>query len=154
MGTFLLEPRKGNYSVYCIHLLVSHSCLCLCPRFSSNQIFLIFHFSSQIGDWMATSFRWVYSRLMCRWCRARRRDSELPPSIDRRTKGISFDEIGKERYMPTDLVMVPIMVNLMLIFSFIFVGSVLFSTWEGWTATEAAYFCFVTLTTIGFVLCS
>ena len=71
--------------------------------------------------------------------------------MDRRTKGIMFDEIGKERYMPTDLVMVPIMVNLMLIFTFIFIGSVLFSMWEGWTATEAAYFCFVTLTTIGLV---
>jgi len=121
-----------------------------CILYSLIGIPLLLVFMSQIGDWMATSFRWVYSRLMCRWCRARRRDAELPPNVDRRTKGISFDEIGKERYMPTDLVMVPIMVNLMLIFAFIFIGSVLFSTWEGWSATEAAYFCFVTLTTIGF----
>jgi len=121
-----------------------------CILYSLIGIPLLLVFMSQIGDWMATSFRWLYSRMMCRWCRARRRDSELPPNIDRRTKGISFDEIGKERYMPTDLVMVPIMVNLMLIFSFIFIGSILFASWEGWTATEAAYFCFVTLTTIGF----
>ena len=52
--------------------------------------------------------------------------------------------------MPTDLVMVPIMVNLMLIFGFIFMGAILFASWEGWSPTTAAYFCFVTLTTIGF----
>ena len=67
-----------------------------------------------------------------------------------RSRGIGFDEIGKERYMPTDLVMVPIMVNLMLIFGFIFIGAILFASWEGWSPTTAAYFCFVTLTTIGF----
>ena len=38
----------------------------------------------------------------------------------------------------------------MLIFTFIFVGALLFASWEDWSATEAAYFCFVTLTTIGF----
>lgn len=98
---------------------------------------------------MAVTFRWLYSRILCRWCRARRRDSELPPGIDRRTKGLAFDEVGKERYMPTDLVMVPIMVNLILIFSFIFTGALLFANWEGWSAVEASYFCFITLTTIG-----
>ena len=104
----------------------------------------------QIGDWMAVTFRWLYSRILCRWCRARRRDSELPPGVDRKSKGLAFDEVGKERYMPTDLVMVPIMVNLILIFSFIFTGALLFANWEGWSAIEASYFCFITLTTIGF----
>ena len=33
--------------------------------------------------------------------------------------------------MPTDLVMVPIMVNLMLIFLFIFLGAAMFSLFEG-----------------------
>ena len=99
---------------------------------------------------MAVTFRWLYSRILCRWCRARRRDSELPPGVDRKSKGLAFDEVGKERYMPTDLVMVPIMVNLILIFSFIFTGALLFANWEGWSAVEASYFCFITLTTIGF----
>jgi len=121
-----------------------------CILYSLIGIPLLLVFMSQIGDWMAISFRWLYSRILCRWCRARRRDSELPPSVDRRSRGIGFDEIGKERYMPTDLVMVPIMVNLMLIFGFIFMGAILFASWEGWSPTTAAYFCFVTLTTIGF----
>merc|ERR1712106_20906 len=46
--------------------------------------------------------------------------------------------------------MVPITVTLILLFSFIFIGSLLFANWEGWTYTESLYFCFVTLTTIGF----
>jgi len=121
-----------------------------CIVYSIIGIPLLLVFMSQIGDWMAKSFRWLYSRMLCRWCRARRRDSELPPSVDRRTRGIGFDEVGKERYMPTDLVMVPIMVNLMLIFGFIFMGAILFASWEGWSPTTSAYFCFVTLTTIGF----
>ena len=109
-------------------------------------------FSCKIGDWMAVTFRWLYSRILCRWCRARRRDAELPPGVDRRSKGLAFDEIGKERYMPTDLVMVPITVNLILIFSFIFVGALAFASWEDWDPIASAYFCFITLTTIGYII--
>jgi hypothetical protein len=68
---------------------------------------------------------------MFRWCRARRRDSELPGEVDRKVQGIGRDEIGKERYMPTDLVAVPIMVNLLLLFMFIAIGSVAFHLTEG-----------------------
>ena len=121
-----------------------------CIMYSLIGIPLLLVFMTQIGDWMAVTFRWLYSRILCRWCRARRRDSELPPGVDRKSKGLAFDEVGKERYMPTDLVMVPIMVNLILIFSFIFTGALLFANWEGWSAVEASYFCFITLTTIGF----
>ena len=52
--------------------------------------------------------------------------------------------------MPTDKVNVPIMVNLMLIFTFLFCGAIAFSSWEGWDLGSALYFCFITLTTIGF----
>jgi len=121
-----------------------------CIGYSLFGIPLLVIFMTQIGDWMATSFRWLYSRALCRWCRARRRDSELPPGEDRKEKGIAKDEVGKERYMPTDLVMVPIMVNLMLIFIFIFAGAFVFAAFEDWEMSSSAYFCFVTLTTIGF----
>merc|ERR1712227_722747 len=99
---------------------------------------------------MAVTFRWLYSRILCRWCMARRRGAELPPGIDRKSKGLAYDEIGKERYMPTDLVMVPITVNLILIFTFIFMGALAFAAWEDWDPIASAYFCFITLTTIGF----
>ena len=54
--------------------------------------------------------------------------------------------------MPTDLVMVPITVNLILIFSFIFIGALAFAAWEEWTPIASAYFCFITLTTIGYII--
>lgn len=34
--------------------------------------------------------------------------------------------------------------------SYIFLGAFMFSTWEEWSMIEGAYFCFTTLTTIGF----
>jgi len=121
-----------------------------CIFYSLIGIPLLLVFMTQIGDWMAVTFRWLYSRILCRWCRARRRDSELPPGVDRKSKGLAFDEVGKERYMPTDLVMVPITVNLILIFGFIFIGALAFAAWEDWDPIASAYFCFITLTTIGF----
>ncbi len=60
------------------------------------------------------------------------------------------DEVGKETYMPTDMVLVPIMVNLIMIFLFLFGGAVIFSDWEEWALGPSLYFCFITLTTIGF----
>ena len=112
---------------------------------------LILAFSVEIGDLMADGFRYLYSRVCCRWCRVRRRDNELAPDTERiKDVRIIRDEIGKEVYMPTDKVNVPIMVNLMLIFTFLFLGAVAFSSWEGWNLGAGLYFCFITLTTIGF----
>ena len=80
-----------------------------------------------------------------------RRDNELLDGIDRvRDVRVISDEIGKEMYMPTDKVNVPVMVNLMLIFTYLFVGALCYSSWESWDLGTALYFCFITLTTIGF----
>jgi len=132
-----ISPGTTNGKIFCI-------------LYSLIGIPLLLVFMTQIGDWMAVTFRWLYSRILCRWCRARRRDAELPPGIDRKSKGLAYDEVGKERYMPTDLVMVPITVNLILIFTFIFMGALAFAAWEDWDPIASAYFCFITLTTIGF----
>jgi len=122
-----------------------------CILYALIGIPLLLVFTAQIGDLMAESFRWMYSRICCRWCRVRRRDNELPPTVARSKEiRIKTDDIGKEMYMPTDKVNVPIMVNLMLIFSFLFVGAICFSSWENWDLGSALYFCFITLTTIGF----
>ncbi|XP_023330975.1 TWiK family of potassium channels protein 7 [Eurytemora carolleeae] len=103
-----------------------------CIAYALVGIPLMLVFMGKIGDWLAVTFRWLYSRIFCRCCRARRRDSELPPDVDRKGHGINNDEVGKERYMPTDLVMVPIMINLMVIFIFIFLGALMFSFTSGW----------------------
>lgn len=45
---------------------------------------------------------------------------------------------------------VPISLVFCLIFGYITLGGFMFSFWEGWRFMEGAYFCFITLTTIGF----
>ena len=46
------------------------------------------------------------SRICCRWCRVRRRESEHLMTLksgDRYPK-VRSDQVGKESYMPTDMV--------------------------------------------------
>lgn len=45
---------------------------------------------------------------------------------------------------------VPIWLCVFLVISYIIGGAFLFSGWEGWGYADSAYFCFITLTTIGF----
>ena len=60
------------------------------------------------------------------------------------------DIVGKEEYMPTDQIGIPIIVCIMIILAFLSFGSVLYHFWEGWDFISAAYFCFITMSTIGF----
>lgn len=48
------------------------------------------------------------------------------------------------------MVTVPVTSCLTVLCAYIVVGTVLFSNWEGWTYLDGAYFCFVSLMTIGF----
>ncbi|XP_068250020.1 potassium channel subfamily K member 18 isoform X2 [Palaemon carinicauda] len=45
---------------------------------------------------------------------------------------------------------VPIWLGVMLVVAYILGGAALFSGWEGWGFLDSIYFCFITLTTIGF----
>jgi len=54
---------------------------------------------------------------------------------------------GEEREQK---IRVPIYVCLIIITGYILAGSVLFTYWEGWDIMTGSYFCFVTLSTIGF----
>lgn len=45
---------------------------------------------------------------------------------------------------------VPITLILVILISYISIGTVIFSLWENWSMVDGAYFCFVTLSTIGF----
>ncbi|XP_018561542.1 uncharacterized protein LOC108903740 isoform X2 [Anoplophora glabripennis] len=45
---------------------------------------------------------------------------------------------------------VPIWLCVLLVVSYILAGAYLFKYWENWNYLDAAYFCFITLTTIGF----
>ena len=44
----------------------------------------------------------------------------------------------------------PLTVTLLVVFGYIMMGAAMFGVWENWGAMEAAYFCFVTISTIGF----
>ncbi|KAL7063277.1 hypothetical protein AAHC03_01739 [Spirometra sp. Aus1] len=47
-------------------------------------------------------------------------------------------------------VRVPILITLFIFFVYLFTGAVIFSHWENWSFTDATYFVFVTISTIGF----
>ncbi|XP_044260312.1 uncharacterized protein LOC123008529 [Tribolium madens] len=56
-----------------------------------------------------------------------------------------YYEIVRTRIRP-----VPIWLCVFLVVSYIVAGAFLFKSWENWELLDAAYFCFITLTTIGF----
>ncbi|CAG5123724.1 unnamed protein product [Candidula unifasciata] len=97
---------------------------------------------STIGDTWAKCFRFLYkyvSLTLGRMCTCRGPKVELP----RKT-------IFKEA-LNTKGVTVPLWVSLLIIGGYIGGGAVLFSTWQqDWDYLVAAYFCFITLSTIGF----
>lgn len=45
---------------------------------------------------------------------------------------------------------VPIIVVLFILIFYVCLGTVIFALWENWSLIDGAYFCFVTLTTIGY----
>ncbi|XP_029649632.1 TWiK family of potassium channels protein 18-like [Octopus sinensis] len=47
-------------------------------------------------------------------------------------------------------VTIPLTVTMLVIFVYIMFGALLFKLWEGWDLLQATYFCFITLSTIGF----
>merc|ERR1719189_3135695 len=53
-----------------------------------------------------------------------------------------MDDVGKRP--------VPIILSTLLVVVYIIGGAFLFREWEGWSLLDSSYFCFITLTTIGF----
>ena len=61
----------------------------------------------------------------------------------------SEDEDERE-WESINKVSVPVTVSMMIIALYIFGGAVLFKYWEEWDLLQSSYFCFITLSTIGF----
>ncbi|XP_030755241.1 uncharacterized protein LOC115881747 isoform X2 [Sitophilus oryzae] len=68
-----------------------------------------------------------------------------PDSDEYEDYGSYYEPVGREKSKP-----VPIWLCVLLVISYILAGAYLFKSWEGWDYLDAAYFCFITLTTIGF----
>jgi len=61
-----------------------------------------------------------------------------------------LDTGESEDDVDTQKVTVPVTICLVIIGGYIFAGSVLFTLWEDWDYLTGSYFCFITLSTIGF----
>ncbi|XP_035219841.1 potassium channel subfamily K member 18-like [Stegodyphus dumicola] len=76
----------------------------------------------------------------------------LPSSFLSINDDLSFEgtsSISSEKE-DEDEASVPIMLCISIVVGYICGGAILFSYWEGWEYSDSCYFCFITLTTIGF----
>ncbi|EAT38577.1 AAEL009548-PA [Aedes aegypti] len=60
------------------------------------------------------------------------------------------DEIEEEITAETNTVTVPITICIMIMIGYIFFGARLFADWENWDILDGSYFCFISLSSIGF----
>lgn len=102
---------------------------------------------TNIGNLMADGFRILYGKVCCGLCcllfkprRRRIHDPELG--------GVQAIERKVEK--SNEVIKVPTSLCILLIASYIFAGALLFSLWEDWDYLTGSYFCFITLSTIGF----
>ncbi|XP_048505236.1 TWiK family of potassium channels protein 18 isoform X2 [Athalia rosae] len=133
---------------------------------------------SNIGDILARSFKWTYARCcLCR-CRRKPRRSEPPPprtnvvpvvardqwqmvkihggvletsSVDQESSGDDGEsEDDSESSYDPQHVTVPLTLCLAIMVGYVCAGALLFAVWEDWDFLEGSYFCFISLSTIGF----
>lgn len=134
---------------------------------------------ANIGSTMADAFRFMYCNVCCSYCNLVKKRRNLralqsvelshnssptfPPSStsttnilpntppnnpegQSSTNVVEFVDNFNMDYRKTTI---PISVTLSLLSSYLILGAVLFSEWENWKFLDGAYFCFVTLATIG-----
>ncbi|KAF4518696.1 hypothetical protein B566_EDAN013715 [Ephemera danica] len=121
---------------------------------------------SNIGDILAKSFKWTYAKCcLCRGCGGEEEDHRsITPE---NTVGIQVPELwpdeddavpphgsvtsdGGESVPQEETVTVPVTLCLTIMVSYVCGGAVLFSEWENWGFLDGSYFCFISLSTIGF----
>ncbi|KAK3597210.1 hypothetical protein CHS0354_003715 [Potamilus streckersoni] len=106
---------------------------------------------TNIGDVMAHGFRWLYGRVCCGLCcilfRPARRKLPDPE------RAISMEEermVMREDEKIEEVIHVPTSLCILLMTGYILLGTLMFSKWESWDFITGTYFCFITLSTIGF----
>lgn len=134
---------------------------------------------ANMGSTMADAFRFIYRNVCCSYCNLvkKRRNLRAFQSVDLSrstatpaaaaqgaTSNHHTEDAATETSAPNSpnvvefvdnfdidyrKTTIPISVTLSLLSSYLILGAVLFSEWENWKFLDGAYFCFVTLATIG-----
>jgi hypothetical protein len=76
-----------------------------------------------------------------------REDPDFDDSVD---YFVDYDYYYYGNTQPSRSKPVPIWLCVFLVVTYILCGALLFTKWEKWAFLDSAYFCFITLTTIGF----
>ncbi|XP_063695667.1 potassium channel subfamily K member 17 [Culicoides brevitarsis] len=148
------------------------------PRTELGKISTIFYaiigmplfllYLSLIGDILAKSFKWTYAKFcLCRICpgvarkraireRSKKNSTEEPENnysisdIDFNENDLYNNEIENEITGDTHTVTVPLTVCIAIMIGYIIFGASLFARWENWNLLDGSYFCFISLSSIGF----
>jgi len=112
---------------------------------------------STIGRGMASLFRALYGGTFCVECRHQFLASvKIRRQANSSTDGnIELDKLDQDQESIVEQhshheTEVPIFICLLVAVWYIVFGAIMFKVWEEWSYFEGAYFCFITLSTIGF----
>jgi potassium channel subfamily K protein len=149
----------------------------VCIAYAILGIPLMLLFLANVGTVLADLFRWTYFNFCCCGCFRRKKDKVEALTHEDGDKGHvtpegwkkSFETGGKGRDIPPESpvsdstvdddyddeedfrdVSVPLTITMMIIAAYILLGALMFGIWENWTVLKSCYFCFVTVSTIGF----
>ncbi|CAG0894769.1 unnamed protein product [Darwinula stevensoni] len=104
---------------------------------------------SNVGGTLADALVFAYGKLECR-------RSVSPAPVDELRLTVVEAEANERRLTVADVAggeaprKFPASLVLIILVAYVCGGALLFSLWEGWNFLEGAYFCFITLSTIGF----
>ncbi|XP_074650138.1 TWiK family of potassium channels protein 7-like [Tubulanus polymorphus] len=144
----------------------------VCMAYAVLGIPLLLLFLAMIGDVLADLFKLIYSRVCCCGCFRKRTEKTKVESVEQnpppqpawRTENsgkptpppktgpvvIEDDEDDEDDEFDDDNITIPLTVTMLVITAYIVFGAVLFSIWEEWNMLDSSYFCFITISTIGF----
>ncbi|RNA30940.1 T family of potassium channels 7-like [Brachionus plicatilis] len=131
--------------------------VCICYATIGIPLFLMFlsRMSSVLGD----MFRFLYSRVCCFFCyRRKMKKKEEKKKIaaaeesdsEQNNKVQVVDDDEEKGEDEEEKVTVPLTITMIVFTLYIIIGALIFSNFEDWPMVAAGYFCFITLSTIGF----